>query len=233
MQADKVLHRLKDLTRPTGEEDLLRVEYPSARRWQITPRQGIAVACAMLAILAVWWLWPRPQAPDVAPELLAGSSEVSALAPTSGAVPESPGEIVVAVVGAVENPGLVHLPAQARVSEALAQAVPKQEADTWALNIARRLQDGEQIYVPVQGEAGAGPPGAAGEPGAAVEAGKISLSRASLEELMTLNGVGQVTAQAIVDYRETHGGFSDVSQLQEVRGIGPAKYAAIKENVVP
>lgn len=209
----------------------MRVEYPRQRRWQITPRQGLMVACVVCVIVVAWWLWPRPPTPDVAPELLAGSAAVPPVSSTPAAAPEPPSEIVVAVVGAVDNPGLVHLPPQARLAEALAHAGPRPEADTWALNIARQLLDGEQIYVPEHGEAGAETvePGGVG----AAEPGKISLSRASVEELMTLNGVGQVTAQAIVDYREGHGGFSDVSQLQEVRGIGPAKYAAIKESVVP
>ncbi|MBC3185073.1 ComEA family DNA-binding protein [Corynebacterium sp. zg-331] len=226
MQADTALHRLKDLLRPTGEEELMRVDYPDARRWQITPRQGVAVACAAALLLAAWWLWPRDHLTGVEPELLVAASTSSLAEPSAEAAPETEAQVVVAVVGAVEYPGLVRLPTSARVSDALAQAIPRGEADTLALNIARPLTDGEQIYVPVVGEA---PPA----PAEAGEPGKISLSRASLEELMTLGGVGRVTAQAIVDYREQHGGFSDVAQLQEVRGIGPAKYEAIREEVVP
>ncbi|KQB86923.1 ComEA family DNA-binding protein [Corynebacterium lowii] len=228
----QVRERLKDLTRPTGEEELMRVEYPRPR-WAITPRQGIAVACAALILLGLWWIWPRGDEEDTAFLAPSGVAALPTLSPST--TTEEPQEIVVAVVGQVDRPGLVRLPPQARVSDALAQAGPRPEADTLPLNLARRVEDGEQIYVPAHGEG----PGAVSEPlpspgpAASAEPGKISLNKATVEELTTLNGVGEVTARAIVEYRDSHGGFSEVAQLQEVRGIGPAKYAALESQVVP
>lgn len=236
----QVRERLKDLLRPTGEEDLMRVRYPRPR-WQITPLQGAACAAMLLAAVALWWAWPRP---SVEPTAVSAADLVTAVpAPLAEetATSEPPGEreIVVSVVGRVERPGLIRLPPGSRVADALDAAVPHGDANTLALNLARLLSDGEQIHVPGPGEDVAQAPGAAGAPvpgggvGGAGGAGKVSLNSASAQELMELDGVGEVTARAIVDYREAHGGFSKVDQLQEVRGIGPAKFAALKDRVVP
>lgn len=233
----QVHERLKDLLRPTGEEDLMRVRYPRPR-WQITPRQGAACAAVLLAAVVLWWAWPRP---SVEPTAVSAADLVTAVpAPLTEetATSEPPGEreIVVSVVGRVERPGLIRLPPGSRVADALDAAVPHGDANTLALNLARLLSDGEQIHVPGPGEDVAQALGAAGAPapgGGAGGAGKVSLNSANAQELMELDGVGEVTARAIVDYREAHGGFSEVDQLQEVRGIGPAKFAALKDRVVP
>jgi competence protein ComEA len=140
-------------------------------------------------------------------------------------------EIVVSVVGRVASPGLVTLAEGARVADALREAGgPAAGTDLGALNLARRLADGEQIYVGVPAPPGTEPIGApAGQPGVADQ---VDLNSASLTALDTLPGVGPVTAQRILDWRTEHGRFDSVNQLREIDGIGPSRFAKLKEHVV-
>lgn len=139
--------------------------------------------------------------------------------------------IVVSVVGQVARPGLVRLPEGARVADALQATggvIPG--VDLGALNLARRLADGEQIYVGVPAPAGADPVSAAtGEPGVA---DKVDLNSATLAALDTLPGVGPVTAQRIMDWRTKHSRFDSVDQLREIDGIGPSRFAKLRDLVV-
>lgn len=140
--------------------------------------------------------------------------------------------IVVSVVGRVGAPGLVTLPDGARVADALqAAGGPVAGVDLGGLNLARRLADGEQIYVGVPTPPGAEPVGAAPD-GQTGVADKVDLNSASITALDTLPGVGPVTAQRIADWRTRHGRFATVEQLREIDGIGPARFAKLKEQVV-
>ena len=106
------------------------------------------------------------------------------------------------------------------------------------MNLARTLVDGEQIRVPRQGEE---PPaalpeaGGTGDKGGAgpAEGGEplLDLNTADLEQLQTLQGIGPVTAQAILDHREAVGRFGSVEELLDVTGIGDATLAAIRDAV--
>ena len=137
------------------------------------------------------------------------------------------GSIVVSVVGKVAHPGLVTVPDGARVADALhAAGGPLPDVDLAALNIARRLSDGEQISVGVPP-----PPEAGSGPGTPTHADKLDLNTASLSQLDTLPGVGAVTAQRILDWRTKHGRFSSLDQLREVDGIGPARFTQLKSLV--
>ncbi|HEX6358253.1 ComEA family DNA-binding protein [Actinophytocola sp.] len=138
--------------------------------------------------------------------------------------------IVVSVVGLVARPGLVTLPEGARVADALREVGgPVPGADLNALNLARRLADGEQIYVGVPAPAGGEP--VSGAPGSA-SSDKVDLNMATLAELDTLPGVGPVTAQRILDWRTEHGQFDSVEQLREIDGIGPSRFAKLRDMVV-
>lgn len=183
---------------------------------------GLVVA--VLVAVAVTVSGPGP-AQEAAPALPAAAASV-----TSSAAAGEP--IVVSVVGRVVEPGLVTLEAGARVADALrAAGGPVPGADLGALNLARRLTDGEQLYVGVPPPAGAEPAGAtdADQSGAG---GQVDLNTASLAELDTLPGVGPVTAERIVDWRERNGRFTTVDQLREIDGIGPARFASLKDLVV-
>jgi len=150
-------------------------------------------------------------------------------APGAGGVPvvdaTSPSaDVVVHVAGRVRRPGIVTVPAGARVADAIEAAGGVRPGTRLrGLNLARVLVDGEQIRVglppapdPVGGPVPAPGPGA---PGSAV-AGLVNLNTATLAELETLPGIGPVTAQAILDWRTEHGRFSRVDELVEVSGIG-------------
>lgn len=134
--------------------------------------------------------------------------------------------IVVHVVGAVQNPGVYHLPAGSRVYQALAQAGGEIEgADMERINLAQPLVDGQQVYLPLQGAAGAGEP----QPMGGVASGKVNINTADKDELENLPGIGAVKAQSIINYRQQHGPFQRAEDLLEVSGIGDKTLADIKE----
>jgi len=100
------------------------------------------------------------------------------------------------------------------------------------VNLAAPLADGEQVIVPRRGAAPAtASSGGAAAPG--TPTAPVQLSTATLEQLDTLPGVGPVTAQKILDYREKHGAFSSVDELDAVPGIGPKRLEQLRELVVP
>lgn len=136
------------------------------------------------------------------------------------------------VAGAVSKPGVYYLSFGSRVEDAVREAEPLAEADLNSLNLARKLADGEKIYVPKEGEIPAQVSGAdvvAGQGGAER---KININTATAAELDTLPGVGPAIAQRIIDYRTDHGPFRSVADLQKVSGIGAARYEQIKDMVM-
>ncbi len=144
------------------------------------------------------------------------------------------GAAVVQVVGAVRRPGVYRLPAGRRVDDAVrAAGGATRRADLAGVNLAAKVSDGQQIIVPAAGAAGAaagGPAGAPGEAGAA-PGQPLNLNTATPEQLDQLDGVGPATAQKIVAYRQAHGGFRSVSELDQVPGIGEKKLAGLKDRV--
>lgn len=175
---------------------------------------------------------PRAAGPDAMPSAR-GTAQES----------EAGGKVLVHVVGAVHTPGVVELEAGARGTDALAAAGgPVPDADVSQVNLARRVDDGEQLYIPKKGEAP--PPGASarGDEGGAKPPGKqtgkqsgggkgeaININSASQEELEELPGVGPSIAERIVEHRDANGPFASVDDLQDVKGIGPATLEKIRE----
>jgi len=127
-----------------------------------------------------------------------------------------PDLITVHLVGAVNNPGIYHLPDGSRVYELLdAAGGLNAEADQETINQARPLLDGEQIYIYEAGVASE-----LNELAAGYASGKININTASAAELTALPGIGDVRAGQIVAHREKHGLFSDIRELMDVNGIG-------------
>nr|WP_245573400.1 ComEA family DNA-binding protein [Amycolatopsis benzoatilytica] len=182
------------------------------------------VALALLAAAAVVvgglaFFGPSPAA-EVAPSLPAARAQV----PTA-AKPAAGDKLVISVVGLVRSPGLVTVPSGSRVADALrAAGGANPGVDLTALNLARKLADGEQLAVGI-------PAAQAAPAGAGAAASKIDLNAATAEQLDTLPGVGEVTARRIVDWRTQHGGFSSVEQLRDVDGIGESKFQKLREQV--
>ncbi|GAA1062250.1 hypothetical protein GCM10009573_36780 [Agromyces bracchium] len=152
--------------------------------------------------------------------------------PAGGGAAQEP-TILVHVLGAVTEPGIVELTTGARVVDAIAAAGGLGgDADPAGVNLARPLVDGEQLVVPREGEAvpPAGPGVAAGGAGTA-SGGRVSINQADAAALDTLPRIGPALAQRIIDWREANGGFTDVSQLMEVAGIGDAVYSGLVDLV--
>lgn len=149
----------------------------------------------------------------------------------STSVSVSAGVVVVDVAGRVRRPGIVRLPAGARVVDALTSvggALPG--VDLTPLNLARRLVDGEQVLVGVTAMSAAAPDGGAAGASAGT-GGPLDINAATVAQLEALPGVGPVLAQRIVDWRAEHGRFSTVDELREVSGIGARKFADLKDRV--
>jgi competence protein ComEA len=197
------------------------VGFPALSRRQLF---GVAAAIAVLLILVV-----RHHG--------GGSSPAHIVAPVRVATPKPAAAklLVIDVAGAVRRSGLYRLRSGSRIDDAIAAAGgPTPEAQLDTVNLAAPIADGEQILVPGRGAAGAAaaaasPPAAAGSSPTA----PLDLNTATLEQLEALPGIGPVTAQKILDYRQAHGAFHSVTELQGVPGIGPAHMAQLKGLVIP
>ncbi|MFI7026523.1 helix-hairpin-helix domain-containing protein [Micromonospora sp. NPDC049900] len=209
-------------------------------------RRGVrvlAVVAVLVVVVAAGWAWrSRPQVePVVTVSGPSGAADVDPSGPPGdepmtdpSAVPA--GEVVVAVAGKVRRPGLVRLPAGARVAdavEAAGGALPG--VDVAMLNPARKVTDGELVVVGVPPPTPAAPAPGVPAPGAAVpgaeSGGRVNLNTATLAQLDGLPGVGPVLAQRIIEHREQRGGFRAVSDLRQVNGIGDARYEELKDLV--
>jgi competence protein ComEA len=196
-------------------------------------RRGVRalVAIAVLVIVVAAFLaWrARPRVDPVATPSFGSEAGTATDGPGAPSTRAS-ADVIVAVEGKVEKPGVVHLPAGARVADALeAAGGVRPGVDVAMLNLARKVVDGELILVGVAPSPGMSMPAAPG--GAATAGGLINLNTATLADLDTLPGVGPVLAQRILDARTAQGGFQAVSDLRKVDGIGDARYDQLKDLV--
>ena len=196
---------------------------------------GVVSTLLILGLITAGWLLLRAR-----PVAVASPGDVVTVTtsgPTMASVTPSPkgaAKIVVHIFGAVRHPGLVRLSEGSRVQDAIdAAGGLTRRADPGELNLAQLLSDGQQVVIGTRGEpagevrdqAGSG---TATGPSAT---GAVDLNRANQSQLEELPGVGPVTAQAILTWRQQHGRFSRIEELQEVDGIGPKTYAQIAPHV--
>ena len=200
---------------------------------------SVAVAVAVVAVGA-WWVVRVPPAPVESTISFTATSLAGDESASSPAEANSSLGIVVHVAGEVNNPGVYTLSNSARMIDAvLAAGGATARADLEVINLATPLMDSSQIFVPAKGVAER-PVFARPQPGmngvqstqnSSDSGGVVNINRASVTELDALPGVGPSTAQAIVDYRTTNGPFGSPEDLLNVKGIGPAKFEAMRKLV--
>jgi competence protein ComEA len=200
---------------------------PELSRAQLAVYAALAVVALMLGSR-----WIRSGGEDAAASPAASASfdaETDAPGSAGESFEATGGDLVVHVAGAVGDPGVYRMPSGSRVTDAIdraggttAVAVPD------AINLAAPLADGQQIQIPAKAEGGGASPA-----GTTAPDGPISLGTATVDELDTIEGIGPVTAAAILEFRDQNGGVSSVDDLDQVSGIGPATMEALRARLQP
>jgi competence protein ComEA len=202
---------------------------------------GVVSTLLILGLITAGWLLLRARPVAVASPgdvvtVASPGDTVNTSGPAMASVTPSPkgAKIVVHIFGAVRHPGLVRLRENSRVQDAIdAAGGLTGRADPGELNLAQMLNDGQQVLIgtrsdpagEVRDQSGSGTAEAPSPTGA------LDLNRANQSQLEELPSVGPVTAQAILTWRQEHGRFSRIEELQEVDGIGPKTYAQIAPHV--
>ena len=199
--------------------DQLRNAFESITQWwfdlHFSRNQKIALSIIASVVLALSVLI-----------VLRGNTQINA-APEIIPVTIAEPEIFVDVTGAVNNPGVYTLTGRSRVIDAIKAAGDSAPgADLSTINLARVLNDGEQIYVDSTVVNSSGQ-----RVSKKVSSGPININRATLRQLDALDGIGPVIAGRIIEYRKKNGSFLTIDDLQKVSGIGAAKFAQIKSKV--
>jgi competence protein ComEA len=187
---------------------------------ELSRTQLLLYAVIAVAVLLIGARWIRSSGAE--------STGGAALSFAADSAHEAEGtrDAVVHVAGAVEHPGVYRLPAGSRVTDAIRRAGGfAGGANRDAINLAARLSDGQQVVVPR--------PGTAAGSASAGQTSPISVGSATVEQLDQVEGIGPVTAQKIIEFRDQHGGLSSIDQLDEVDGIGPATMQTLRTALQP
>lgn len=186
-----------------------------------------------MVIVAAAGLWYVRSLPNpVRIETTAGEHAGGAGETAKGPAPSpAASPVVVDVAGWVRHPGVYEMHQGDRIIDAIQVAGgARPGADLTSLNLASLLQDAQQILVLRRG-AGQVRAGGEGSAGASGGGGRINLNAATLDQLESLPGIGEVLGQRIIDYRQAHGPFHSVDDLLNVSGIGPSHLADLKDLV--
>jgi competence protein ComEA len=191
----------------------------------------LLIAILVVAGAAFWYVRSLPSRVQISTLSHPGFAAGPVAGPTPAATP-SLAEVVVDVAGWVRHPGVFRFHQGDRVIDAIHRAGgAKEKADLQSINLAALLTDGEQIIVGRRGApgSGSGVTSGTGSTGSGNEAGQlVNLNTATLDELETLSGIGEVLGQRIIDYREQHGPFRTIEDLMNVSGIGDKRFADLK-----
>jgi competence protein ComEA len=191
----------------------------------------IAVACALAVVFAASRFLGGPKA-GTATAVSGGEAASAPPLTTPATATPAVSAVVVDVAGAVRRPGLYRLPDGSRNADAIARAggaTPK--ADASLVNLAAPLADGEQVLVPAKAGVVAAP-AAGADPSVPSPQAPVDLNTATAEQLDALPGIGPVTAQKIVDYRQQHGPYTSVDDLDAIAGIGPSRIDNLRSLVI-
>jgi competence protein ComEA len=180
-----------------------------------------------VAAAGLWYVRSLPKAVRIeATGGAAGSGTASGATPSPTTSP-----VVVDVAGWVRHPGVYEMHQGDRIIDAIRVAGgARPGADLTSLNLASLLQDAEQILVLRRG-AGPAAGGGGASAGSSSAGGKININTATLDQLESLPGIGEVLGQRIIDYRQAHGSFHSVDDLLNVSGIGPSHLSDLKDLV--
>ena len=202
-------------------------------------RLHVGVVCSLVllglvfAAMAVLRARPVALATPQSPPLSVSTHPRSASSPAVSTSSSPRPRIVIHVVGAVRRPGLVRLPQDSRVQDAIdASGGLRSSAAPGELNLAQILTDGQQVLVGSRAHPGGRLSGGSDSGSASSSSSpQVDLNTATATQLDSLPGVGPVTAERILAWRTEHGRFRRVEELQEVEGIGPKTYADIAPHV--
>lgn len=224
------------------------------------PRVAVAVLVAVVLVAGVLWYRsesgdPTGAATEPPSEAMrsdktsspsndaaataSGEAREAAPGDAGSASPEPTGDIVVHVAGAVTRPGVVRVPPGSRVGDAVeAAGGAVGDADLDRLNLAAVVDDGQRILVARRGDPPSASPevsdgGGTGDTGGSASNtdGPVNINEADAEDLEELPGIGPVLAEAIIDERESRGGFRSINELRDVRGIGEKRFEDLQDRV--
>jgi competence protein ComEA len=216
------------------------------QRWRADPRIGVALLVCVAIAAGVAWFRSGIAPASPSSEDVPASASSSLPSTSTSTTSTTTASVVVDVVGAVHNAGVVTLPGGARVIDAIeAAGGAAGGADLTRLNLAAVLGDGARVAVPLVGQppppidptavsgasAAGAPSGASPSASETGAAERVNVNTASAQELEALPGVGPATAAAIIAERESNGPFTVIDDLDRVQGIGPAKLEQLRDHV--
>lgn len=205
-------------------------------KWDLVDnRVKIAIACLLMGLMGfIVWGFTHSQIEE---------DRATVEITTEAIVAESTQEVSTTVIlyvdvkGAVNHPGVYQVSPNSRVQDAIQLAGGlTNEADQKQINFAQRLEDQMVVNVPKIGEEKGqevtitNAKDTSGNQGA--KDSKVNINTATIEQLMTLKGVGQKKAEAIIEYRKKNGSFKSKEELMKVRGIGKKMFETFQERVV-